>query len=105
MELDIRKLDEVWTADGQRLGLAHHLYHRPDGVNPAVGDYGSYLDIANFEFGDDYYVPTDFIAGRDAQTGRVTLSVTFRQIMERTWNRMPFFIVRGGRQETLPPRS
>lgn len=100
--MEIHKLDEVWTADSQKLGVAHHLYHNLGEVNPDLQLYASYLEVESFDFGDDYYLPTDFITGRDPATGRVHLDVTLKQVMEATWFRRPDCIVRGqARQEEL----
>ncbi len=102
MELDIRKLDELWTADNKKLGLAQQLFHRLADINPNLQLYASYLEVKDFDYGEVFYVPTDFITGRDVETGRLTLDVTYNDVMKRTWFRMPEFVVRGqGRKETL----
>jgi hypothetical protein len=50
------------------------------------------------------YVPLDFIAGRDPD-GRVTLTVTMKQVEDRTWTRVPDFVVHGeARHEGLPEK-
>ncbi len=67
MDLDIKKLDEVWTADAKKLGLAQQLFHRQDEVNPDLQLYASYLEVENFEYGEVFYVPTDFVADRAAE--------------------------------------
>ncbi|MDX1614340.1 MAG: hypothetical protein R3300_08525 [Candidatus Promineifilaceae bacterium] len=97
--MEIRKLDEVWTADDKKLGLAQKLYHREGQSDPKLKLYGSYLEVESFDYGDDYYVPTDFIEGRDAEAGRVYLSVKLQKVLENTWSRLPDFIARGNRQE------
>lgn len=98
---NIKKLDEIWTADNKKLGLVKDLYHRPEEeVDPAVEYYASYLEVENFEYGSDYYVPTDFIDERDEATGAVKLKVSFAKVMDRTWFRMPDFIARGRAQKT-----
>ncbi|MCI0394894.1 MAG: hypothetical protein L0332_17090 [Chloroflexi bacterium] len=103
MELDIKRLEEVWTADNKKLGLAQSLFHRLGGVDPELGFYDTYLEVENFEYGDDYYVPTDFIKGRDPKTGRVMLSISLQKVMERTWSRLPDFVAHGqARKELLP---
>ncbi|NIT55781.1 MAG: hypothetical protein GWN00_05955, partial [Aliifodinibius sp.] len=72
MELTISKLEEVWTADDKKLGVANAIYHRLEGINPELKYYASYLHVQNFDYGDDYYIPTDFIEGRDEETGRLS---------------------------------
>ena len=91
-DLVFMKLDEVWTADEQKLGLAHHLYHRTDEVNPELEYYASYLEVESFEIGEIYYITTDFVAGRDPDLRRVTLAVDLKTVLKRTWARMPDFI-------------
>jgi hypothetical protein len=102
MPTEIRKLDEVWTSDDIRLGLAHRFFHRTRDVNPELQLYGSYLQVKNFDLGDDYYVPTDYMAGRDPASGRIRLSVPFRTAMAQTWTRLPQFVLMGlARREEL----
>jgi hypothetical protein len=60
----------------------------------------------SFELGDDFYVPTDFVAGRDPQTGHITLTVTEKKVANKTWTRLPDFILHGeARQEELAERG
>jgi len=102
MDLVIKKLDEVWTEDDKKLGLAQELFHRVGGVNPELLYYASYLEVESYEYGSTYFVPTDFIAGREPESGRVTLTATLKDVMDRTWFVMPDFIVRSeARKETL----
>ena len=95
MDFAINKLEEVWTADDKKLGVANAIYHRTEGVNPELRYYADYLHVQNFEFGDDYYIPTDFIAGRDDMTGHLKLQDTFQKVLNNTWTRMPEFILHG----------
>jgi hypothetical protein len=102
MTTAIKKLDEVWTSDDVRLGIAHRLFHRSADVNPELQLYGSYLQVKNFDVGDDYYVPTDYIASRDPASGRIRLTVPFQTAMAQTWTRLPQFALTGlARQEEL----
>lgn len=105
--MDIKALDEVWTSDGDKLGVAHSWYYRPDGeVHPGDRLYAAYLGVNNFELGDDFYVPDVYIAGREEESGRVLLAVTSRQIANLTWNRKPNFIAhQRGRAARLPAKS
>jgi hypothetical protein len=105
MNLHIRMLEKVWTADGEMLGLAQRLFHRQSGVNAMLLQYESYLEIGNYELGTAYFVPMDYIEDRDPLTGELALSVSFKNVQERTWSRMPTFVARGeGTEEPLPTR-
>lgn len=95
MDLKLRKLEDIWTNDGRLVGQAHSLYHRLGDVDPELKLYATYLLVISFEIGEDYYIPTDFIEGRDPETGRVMLSVDMLRILEETWERMPDFVARG----------
>jgi hypothetical protein len=95
MDFDFRRLDEVWTADSKKLGLAQGLYHRQDEANPALKLFASYLEVEDYSYGGSYFVPTDFIVDQLPQSGRIELDVTFDEVMKRTWGRMPDFIVLG----------
>lgn len=92
----INKDDTVITQDGVELGTAHVLYHRDAAtVNPELLWYASYLEVENLDYGDNYFVPTEYIVGHDAGTKRLALSVKFHQILEQTWTRQPDFIAQG----------
>ena len=101
IDLSITKLEEVWTADNHKLGQSVHLYHRLTEINPLLELYASYLEVCDLEVGDNYFVPTDYI-GRDSKDGRLNLTVTLKDVMERTWTRMPDFVMsQAGRREEL----
>ena len=103
MEIDIRKQDEVWTTDEQKLGVAMQLFHRTDEINPSLQLYASYLEVENFEYGEVFYVPTDFITEREEESGRVMLGKERNEAMQLTWFRMPEFVAHGQyRKEVLP---
>ncbi|GAB4153277.1 MAG: hypothetical protein Fur0021_18860 [Candidatus Promineifilaceae bacterium] len=92
----INKNDIVITQDGVELGTAHVLYHRdPATVNPELLWYASYLEVENLNYGDNYFVPTEYIVGHDAGTKRLILSVKFNEVLELTWTRRPDFIAHG----------
>lgn len=93
MEHNINKFDEVWTADGKKLGIAYKIFHRQDDVNPNLQLYKSYICVVNFEYGEEFFVPTDFIEGRDTETGNLLLSISFKRVMDLTYFRMPDFVV------------
>jgi hypothetical protein len=101
MDTPIKKLEEVWTADGQKLGLAVHLYHRLEEIDPAVELYERYLEVCNLEIGDNYFVPMEFLR-RDGEGGRLVTAVNLQEVLERTWTRQPDFVFSGaGRREEL----
>lgn len=98
----IRPMDEVWTLDGHKLGVARRWHFRPDEeVNPAERLYAAYLEVKNFELGDVVYVPDFFAIERDESSGHVMVDATMRQVMRRTWTRTPDFVVRG-RSHVVP---
>ena len=102
MNLKINKLEEVWTADKVRLGLADRVFHRNEGVNPDLELYEAYLVIENFDLGSNFYVPVDFISDHDEETRGIKLTVTFAEVLKNTWSRMPHFIALGdARREEL----
>ena len=103
MGTEIKLRDEVWTTDEQQLGIAQAPFHRTGDVNPALQLYATYLEVGNFDYGEVFYVPTDFIADRQADTGRIALSKKRNEAMQLTWFRMPDFVAHGEfRKEELP---
>jgi hypothetical protein len=103
MGVEIKRHDEVWTADDLKLGVAQLLFHRTDEVNPALRLYATYLEVEDFDYGESFYVPTDFVVERQMDSGRIVLSKNRDDAMQLTWFRMPDFVARGlYRKETLP---
>lgn len=105
MEPDIKKLEEIWTVDDKKLGLAQNLFHRIDDTNPELQLYATYLKIENFEYGEVFYVPTDFVAVRAAESAKVSLTVSYDEVMQRTWFRMPDFVAHGQDRKVDLPSS
>ena len=103
MEKNIKKFEETWTADGKKLGLTQSLFHRENEIKPTLQLYASYVEIADFEYGEVFFVPTDFITARDVDDeGGLKLTVKYDEVMNRTWFRMPDFIAFGqSRKEEL----
>ncbi|HSM55886.1 MAG TPA: hypothetical protein VK879_07000 [Candidatus Sulfomarinibacteraceae bacterium] len=93
--MEINKLDQVYTKDHHHLGVAHRLYHRTHDVRPGWKHYATYMLVQSFVQGDDFYVPTDFVAGRDSQTGHIVLTVTEKDVETKTWTRLPDFVLHG----------
>ena len=104
MEITLKRRDRVVTADGYQLGLARNLHHRPEAdVNVVEQLYPIYLKVENFELGDDFFVPLEYIEGRDADTGDINVDATMKQVLQYTWSRMPEFVaLMRGRKEPLP---
>ena len=103
MDMEITKLAEVRTADDKKLGLTQALYHRQAEIDPKLQFYATYLEVENYEFGEVYYVPTDFIVQETIGDDKIRLQTTFDQVQQKTWFRLPDFIARGeGRKEELP---
>lgn len=103
MEIEVKSRDEVWTTDEQRLGSARALFHRTKDINPALRLFATYLEVEDLDYGETFYVPTDFIVERQEDGGRITLSKKRDDAMQLTWFRMPDFVARGEyRKEELP---
>jgi hypothetical protein len=103
MGTQIKLQDEVWTADEQKLGMAQALFHRTGDVDPQLQLYATYLEVSDFDYGETFFVPTDFIAERGAEAKRITVNKTRNQAMQLTWYRMPDFVAHGQyRKEALP---
>ncbi|HZD11488.1 MAG TPA: hypothetical protein VE553_09110 [Candidatus Binatia bacterium] len=103
MEIAVRDRDEVWTSDGYKLGVARALHFRPpQEVSPEEQLYAAYLKVVNYELGDELFIPTGFLASRDATTNRVALTVPAKFVAHRTWSRAPDFVAkRLGREVRL----
>lgn len=102
MSIDIKRGEEVWTSDGDRLGTVRRLHHRQEEINPELELYATYLHVVSFDLGDDFYVPTDYIDGRD-KNGRILLTESMQKIQDRTWTRLPDFVAQGkDKEEELP---
>lgn len=94
--MDIEKLDQVCTRDRQHLGVVPRLYHRTNDVQLGWQHYATSILVQSFAQDDDFYSPTDFVTGRDPQTGHITLTVTEKNVEKKTWTRLPEFVLHGG---------
>lgn len=102
MSIDVKRGEEVWTSDGNRLGTARRLHHRQEEIDPELELYATYLHVVSFDLGDDFYVPTDYIDGRD-ENGRVLITESMQKVQDHTWTRLPDFIAQGeDEEEELP---
>jgi len=97
-EKELKKGADVLAADGEFVGKALRLHHRPDDVDPELKLYACYLEASNLLMGSHIFIPVDFIADYDAQANRVTLTVPGRVVLNETWDREPSFIA--GHHET-----
>lgn len=106
MEHKIWEGEDVMTSDDVRLGVARALHYRPPAeVNPDEQLYAVYLEVVNYELGDDLFVPTDFLLARDDTDEPVLLTVPVKFVMHRAWSRAPDFVAkRLGREERLQAR-
>ena len=89
---ELKKGADVVSNDGETLGKALRLHHRPDEVNPELKLYGSYLEATNLLMGSHIFVPVEFVADYVPQTSCVTLSVPASAVLAETCDREPTFI-------------
>lgn len=103
-EKRLKKYSDVWTSDGERMGIALRFHHRPESeVDPVLKLYAVYLHVQTIDFGGPVYVPTEFIADYNPDTNRITLSADAGFVADEVWNRMPDFVAAGrGYDEELP---
>lgn len=104
-ERGLRHFTDVFTADGERIGVALRFIHRPiEDVNDDLKLYRSYLVVQSLLFGGPVYVPTGFIEDYQPEANRLTLSVDTAVVQNELWNREPDFVARGeGVGEELVP--
>ncbi|MCZ2115121.1 MAG: hypothetical protein LC131_15025 [Anaerolineae bacterium] len=95
-EKHLKKYTEVYAVDGERLGMAMRLVHRPiEDVNIEQKLYRSYLIFQSILLGGTNFVPTLFIESYEPEANRLTLSVDLKTIQDETWNREPLFVAVG----------
>lgn len=101
---NLKKFTDVYTADGERIGVTLRFVHRPiEDVNPDLRLYRSYLVVQSILLGGPSYVPTVYIDDYDPAANRLDLSATLDHLEEELWNREPDFVARGlGVYEELP---
>lgn len=103
MEIELKKSNEIWTKDGQKLGHPHRIYHRIRDINPALRLYADYVHIVSFELGIHFYIPLDFINDHNPGNEHITLTVPMKTVQRNTWDRLPDFVARGeAEREDLP---
>lgn len=101
---NFRKYTEVYTSDGERIGVALRFVHRPiEDVNEEQRLYRSYLILQSIVLGGFTYIPTVYIGNYDSTNNRLNLAADLNTLEDETWNREPDFVVRGlGVFEELP---
>ncbi len=92
----LKRFTEVYTADGERLGVSLRFIHRPiEDVNVEQKLYRSYLVVQSLQHGGPVFVPTLFVEIYDPTAGRVTLSADLEMVQNEIWNREPDFMAHG----------
>ena len=93
---DLKKYTEVYTSDGERIGVTLRFVHRPiEDVNEELRLYRTYLVVQSILLGGPAYIPTVYIAAYDPAAGRVNLAVNLNTLEEELWNREPDFVAYG----------
>lgn len=90
----------VITSDGMSVGQALAHFERVEGVDPGVKLYAHYLKTFDFDIGDEYYIPAEFVDRFDEVAGKVILNVPMRKVQTETMMRMPRFIAIGKAKRT-----
>lgn len=101
---NLKKYTEVYTKDGERIGVTMRFVHRPvEDVNEELRLYRTYLILQSIVLGGPTYVPTVYVDDYDPLGNRLNLSADLNTLEEETWNRKPDFVARGlGVYEELP---
>lgn len=101
---NLKKYTDVFTRDGERIGVTMRFVHRPiEDVNEELRLYRSYLVLQSIVLGGLTYIPTVYIDEYDPRGNRLNLAATLNMLEEELWNREPDFVVRGlGVYEELP---
>ena len=95
-EKNLKKYSEIFTDDGERIGVALRFVHRPiEEVDPMVRLYRTYLVVQSILLGGPAYIPTIFVADYDPAANRVNLAVNLNTLEEELWNREPDFVAYG----------
>lgn len=101
---NLKKYTEVFTKDGERIGVTMRFVHRPiEDVNEDMRLYRSYLIVQSIVLGGPTFIPTVYIGEYDPVGNRLNLNASIKELEEETWNREPDFAARGlGVYEELP---
>lgn len=99
----VRKNISVLTSDGFELGQTHKLYHRLDEAEPELKLFATYLMVVNFDIGDDFYVPTDYVDTAKWDGTAVYLTLSRNEVGQQSLTTLPQFIAAHRfREEKLP---
>lgn len=103
-EQNLKKYTNVFTSDGERIGITMRFVHRPIlEANDDLKLYRSYLVVQSIVLGGTSFIPTVFIGDYDPLGNRLNLTVELETMAEETWNRKPDFVAHGnGVYEELP---
>lgn len=101
---NLKKFTEVYTRDGERIGVTLRFVHRPiEDVNVELRLYRTYLMLQSIVLGGPAFVPTVYVGDYDPKGNRLNLSADMETLEDETWNREPDFVARGlGVYEELP---
>ena len=101
---NLKKYTEIYTKDGERIGVALRFVHRPiEDVNEALRLYRTYLVACTERQLLGVPVPTAYLGNYDSIGNRLNLSADLDTLEDETWNREPNFVARGlGVYEELP---
>ncbi len=101
---NLKKFTEVYTRDGERIGVTLRFVHRPiEDVNEELRLYRTYLVLQSIVLGGPAFVPTVYVGDYDQKGNRLNLSADLETLEDETWNREPDFVARGlGVYEELP---
>lgn len=95
-EKNFKKYTEIFTSDGERIGVALRFVHRPiEDVDPMVRLYRTYLIVQSVLLGGPAYIPTVYVGDYDLAAGRLNLAVNLNKLEEELWNREPDFVAYG----------
>jgi hypothetical protein len=93
---NLKKFTDVFTDDGERLGVTLRFVHRPiEDVNIDLRLYRSYLIIQSIVLGGPAYIPTVYVDAYDPAANRLTLAADMDTLADELWNREPDFAARG----------
>lgn len=90
--MNIRFHAPVMTKDGVQLGLAQSMYRAEPEDGLEVKPYLSYLKVFDFNSGDDYYIPMEFVTESSED---VSLSLSQKQILAKSMSAMPRSVAYG----------
>lgn len=96
-ERGLKRFTDVYTQDGEALGVTLRFIHRPPDQDDNLEQklYRTYLVVQSILLGGPVYVPTVFIEDFDPVAARVTLAVDMATLQNETWDREPDFAARG----------